>query len=243
MTETSPVLACRSAVKSYSGNVRGSVGRQIPGTEIRIVDPNTFESLPDGKQGLILARGPGVTIGYEGDPVATAAAFEAGNGWLNTGDLGWRAPSNVPRSKMGGCIVLTGRSKDTIVLSSGENVEPQPIEDALCASPYIKFAIVIGQGHRSLGALIVTDKDALAAKAEQDGLEFLHEDAIDELIKEAIEYANRDRPAWEHVHQIHQVERPFSIEDGTLTRTMKPRRAAIMDVYAKEIEALEQYLR
>lgn len=67
-------------------------------------------------------------------------AFRAGDGWFDTGDLGWRAPGGVPGSAMAGSVVLTGRAKDTIVLTSGENVEPQPIEDQLCASPWIKFA-------------------------------------------------------------------------------------------------------
>ncbi len=78
-------------------------------------------------------------------------------------------PQGVRGSRMGGCVVLTGRAKDTIVLASGENIEPQPIEDALCVSPLIKFATVIGQDCKHLGALIVTDPDALAEAAKAQG--------------------------------------------------------------------------
>ena len=70
---------------------------------------------------------------------------------------------------MGGTVVLTGRSKDTIVLSSGDNVEPQPIEDALCESPCIKFAHLVGQDCKHVGALLVPDRAALAEIAASRG--------------------------------------------------------------------------
>lgn len=66
----------------------------------------------------------------------------------------------VPGSRMAGTIVLAGRSKDTIVLSNGENVEPQPIEDACCASSYISHMLVVGQDKRMLGALVAPHTEA-----------------------------------------------------------------------------------
>jgi long-chain acyl-CoA synthetase len=116
--------------------VRGTVGLPIPGTRLRVVDPDTLRDLPDGEQGLVLARGPGVTPGYFDDPAATAAAFVDG-GWFATGDLGWRAPA-AAGGAAAGHYVLMGRAKDTIVLVSGKNVEPAPIEDALCTCHYVK---------------------------------------------------------------------------------------------------------
>ena len=70
---------------------------------------------------------------------------------------------------MGGCVVLAGRAKDTIVLVSGENIEPAPIEDAICVSPLVKFATVVGQDCKHLGALLVPDADALADLAKERG--------------------------------------------------------------------------
>lgn len=75
----------------------------------------------------------------------------------------------ISGSHMGGHIVLTGRAKDTIVLSNGENVEPQPVEDALQCSPFIKYAMLIGQDRRQLGALIVADVDAFADLSSSQG--------------------------------------------------------------------------
>lgn len=74
----------------------------MPGTSLRVVDPDTKADLPDGQAGLVLARGPGVMRGYYKDPSATAAAFPVGDGWFDTGDLGWRAPRGVDGSKWGG---------------------------------------------------------------------------------------------------------------------------------------------
>jgi long-chain acyl-CoA synthetase len=89
--------------------IRSSVGRPIPGTELRIVSPDhPTRTVADGTQGLILARGPGIMSGYADNDTATAAAF-VGGGWFDTGDLGWRAPEGVRGSNMAGCIVLTGR--------------------------------------------------------------------------------------------------------------------------------------
>ena len=270
LTETSPVLACRRSSSSSSittSNVRGSVGRVISGgTEVVVVDPETLVEVPDGQQGLLLARGPGVMKGYynNDNSEATAAAFrnvvitnegassssnknnpKQGNlnnlnnpkEWFDTGDLGWKAPMNVAGSAMGGCFVLTGRAKDTIVLSSGENVEPQPIEDALCSSPFIKFAAVVGQGHRSLGALLVPDVDAL----NSGGAVSAQEVAV--KMKAAVAAASKGRIRWECVTAFTVLEKGFSVEEGTLTRTMKPRRAAIMKAYAAEVAELESRLR
>ena len=182
------MLACRRALPFQ--NVRGTVGLPIPGTEVRVVNPETLEPVPDGQQGLLLVKGPGVMRGYYNDQESTAKAMRAGPGWFDTGDLGWRAPSKRPPlfhkdynlhgvtcqpylrggsglcaggmagSRMAGHITLTGRSKDTIVLSNGENIEPQPIEDALCVSPYISHLVLVGQDKRMLGALVAPSMEA-----------------------------------------------------------------------------------
>ena len=88
--QTSPVLACRR--RQPFQNIRGTVGLPVPGTQVKVVDPATGRELPDGEQGLLLARGPGVMRGYYRDPSNTAKAMQAGSGWFDTGDLGWRAP-------------------------------------------------------------------------------------------------------------------------------------------------------
>jgi len=148
LTETSPV----TNVRRPWHNLRGSSGQPIAGTEIRIVDPETRQLLPMGQRGLVMARGPQIMPGYWQNPEATAKAIDP-EGWFDTGDLGWVTPEND--------LVVTGRAKDTIVLTNGENIEPTPIEDACLRSPYIDQIMLVGQDQRVLGALIVPNLEAL----------------------------------------------------------------------------------
>jgi long-chain acyl-CoA synthetase len=150
LTETSPVIAVRYLHKL----VIGTVGPPIPDTEIRIVDPESGETLYPNKnlpyggralRGEIYVRGPQVMKGYYRDPELTAQTIQ--DGWLRTGDLGMITHND--------CLKILGRSKATIVLASGENVEPEPIEMRLQQSYFIDQAVVVGQDKKFLGALIV----------------------------------------------------------------------------------------
>uniref|UniRef100_A0A383VM20 AMP-dependent synthetase/ligase domain-containing protein n=1 Tax=Tetradesmus obliquus TaxID=3088 RepID=A0A383VM20_TETOB len=239
LSETSPVLACRRLV----ANVRGSVGLPVPGTRLLVVDPTSHKPLPDGQQGLILAAGPGVMAGYYNDAAATRKAFI--DGWFDTGDLGWRAPSGVAGSNMAGHIVLSGRAKDTIVLLSGKNVEPAPIEAALERSSLIKHALLLGQDRRELGALVFPDEEALAAAGGLNNIDGNDEKLQAQLAREVAKY-NSTRPDYrpeDHIGHIQVIRAPLSVESGTLTRTMKPRRPAIMELYAPQVQQLLGRLR
>ncbi len=150
MTETSPVIS----VRSLENLVVGTVGPPIPGTEVRIADPESGEilypnqDLPDGglsRRGEILVRGPQVMKGYYRDEELTAKTIR--DGWLHTGDLGIITHNN--------CLKILGRCKATIVLSSGENIEPEPIEMRLQQSLFIDHCMLVGQDKKFLGALII----------------------------------------------------------------------------------------
>ncbi|EEF41754.1 long-chain-fatty-acid CoA ligase, putative [Ricinus communis] len=163
MTESSPV----TAVRRPTCNVLGSIGHPIRHTEFKVVDAETDEALPDGSKGIVKVRGPQVMKGYYKNPWATKQVLDE-EGWLNTGDIGWIAPHHsIGRSRQcSGVVVLEGRAKDTIVLSTGENIEPSEIEEAAMRSALIQQIIVIGQDQRRLGAIIVPNKEEvlLAAK-------------------------------------------------------------------------------
>lgn len=133
------------------------------------------------------------------------------------------------------------RAKDTIVLTNGENVEPSPIEDEICRSPLIKFAILIGNGKRSLGALIVPDVDHISAELQNENLS--KEDIYQSVLEAVRNSQAPGRQPWERVQAIEVLDTEFSFEDGTLTRTMKPRRPNIFEKYSDSIERLENQLR
>ena len=156
LTETAPICSLRS----YKRPVLGTIGKIMPYCEGRVVNRNGQECKP-GQTGVLYIRGENVMKGYYKQPELTAEAVV--EGWFNTGDLVIRTCK--------GDIIVKGRQKDTIVLRSGENVEPFPIECKLAESPYIAQAVVVGQDKNCLGALIIPAKDNIKAYAEQNGMD------------------------------------------------------------------------
>jgi long-chain acyl-CoA synthetase len=231
LTETSPVLTCRRRWN----NRRGSSGQPLPGTAIKIVDPETSALLPVGQRGKVLAKGPQVMSGYLGKPEATAKVLDA-EGWFDTGDLGHLLGD--------GTLVLTGRAKDTIVLSSGENIEPGPLEECLVACSLVEQVMLVGQDRKALGALVVPKLEALNAFAQEQGLPPVQGlQAEPALLKAFTSRLNRRlqaRPGArpdERLAGVALVE-PFSIENGLLTQTLKQKRDRIADRDASAITAI-----
>ncbi len=245
LTETAPVLTARRPWH----NLRGAAGQPIPFTEIKVVDPETRQELPQGAQGLVLARGPQVMEGYYRNPEATAKAIDA-DSWFDTGDLGWISQD--------GNLVLTGRAKDTIVLTNGENIEPQPIEDACIRSPYIDQIMLVGQDQRSLGALIVPNLEALQGWANNQGLYLdvpgddspapadctpitLDDERVQKLFRSELTREVKDRPGFrpdDRIGPFRFVVEPFSMENGLLTQTLKVRRPVVTERYRDMIDAM-----
>ena len=169
LTECSPILSFRRRDSNLVA--AGCAGYPATDTEIRIVDPESKptvtaerKALPDGTAGLIIARGPQVMKGYYKNPKATAEAIDK-FGWFDTGDLGRINPAT-------GDLILTGRAKDTIVLSNGENIEPIPIEDAIMGeSPLINQVMLTGQDGRGLVAIVVLNPNEVAQEGFLDSKE------------------------------------------------------------------------
>ena len=156
LTETSPITHVRRPWR----NLRGADGQPLPSTETRIVDLDTRQDLPPGQQGLVLLRGLQIMTGYYKNSEATDKAIDA-EGWFDSGDLG-----KVTRR---GDLIITGRAKDTIVLTNGENIEPLPIENVSNRSAYIAQIMLVGQDQKVLGALIVPNLEALVQWAIAQG--------------------------------------------------------------------------
>ncbi|MFY7885611.1 MAG: AMP-dependent synthetase/ligase [Dolichospermum sp.] len=231
LTETSPVTNARRPWR----NLRGSSGQPIPGTEVKIVNPETRQPLPVGERGLVLLKGPQIMQGYYQNPQATTKAIDT-EGWFDSGDLGWVTPEND--------LVLTGRAKDTIVLTNGENIEPQPIEDACLRSPYIDQIILVGQDQRSIGALIVPNLEALEKWAETQNNSQkidLESKIVQDLFRQELNREVQNRPSYradDRVGPFKLIEEQFSIENGLMTQTLKIRRHVVMARYCDIINAM-----
>lgn len=250
LTETSPVTNVR---RPYH-NLRFSSGIPMLETQIRIVDPETRKPLPTGERGLVLIRGPQVMKGYYKNPEATAKAIDS-EGWFDSGDLGWVTPEND--------LVLTGRAKDTIVLTNGENIEPQAIEDACLRSPYIDQIVLVGQDQRSLGALIVPSLDALQQWADSQNLGLslpqsvpnqsdsladgertavdLDSKEVQNLFRSELNREVQNRPGYrpdDRIGPFRLILEPFSLENGMMTQTLKIRRPVVTERYRDIINGM-----
>ncbi|KAJ3683529.1 hypothetical protein LUZ60_013756 [Juncus effusus] len=228
LTETSPIVAARRP----DLNVLGTIGHPINHTEIKILDPQTNSSLPNGSKGILKIKGPQVTKGYYKNQRVTEEALD-GSGWFSTGDVGWIVPEHgFGRSRAcGGMIVLEGRAKDTIVLSTGENVEPSEIEEAAMRSDLISQIVVVGQDRRRLGAIIVPNKDEMLA---------ILGDKMELTIEKMMSLLYGEVRTWTagctfQIGPILIVDEPFTVENGLMTPTMKVRRDKVTDKYHDQI--------
>ncbi len=179
--------------------VPGCVGRAIPGIEMKLAD-----------NGEILVRGPNVFPGYWNRPQATAQAFR--DGWFCTGDHG--------EVDARGNWSILGRVKHLIVLSSGHNVPPEPLEDALLrALPDAQHVVIVGHGRPHLVALITGS--VMPAQVEA-----------------ALEAFNAQLPHYKRIRAYAILPESFTIENGLLTANGKLRREAILTRFHQEIERL-----
>lgn len=157
LTETAPGVAMRKT----KGSLPGTVGEPFANkTEIELRDEEG-NIVPQGQKGIVFVRGVQVMKGYYKRPDLTEQVISK-DGWFNTGDLA--------RQSRQGDLEIVGRVKDTIVLLSGKNIEPLPIEEALRESEFIENAVVLGQDQKYLGALITLSMDTLE-KAVEDSKE------------------------------------------------------------------------
>ena len=243
LSETSPITNARTP----HHNLRGTAGKPLPHVEIKIVNPETRESLPQGERGLVLIKGSPVMQGYYQNPEATAKAINA-EGWFDSGDLGWVTPFND--------LVLTGRAKDTIVLTNGENIEPQPIEDACVRSPYIDQIMLVGQDQRALGALIVPNLETLQQWAttqnlelklpdpdnlEQSSVDSLYDTAVLDLYRNELNREVRNRPGYktdDRITDFRFIIEPFSQANGLMTQTFKIKRPQVREQYQHLIDEI-----
>ncbi|KAM4127648.1 hypothetical protein ACJW30_02G105800 [Castanea mollissima] len=243
LTESSPVVAARKpSCNNDLLKVLGSVGHPIQHTEFKIVDSETNEVVPPGSKGIVKVRGPQVMKGYYKNPWATKQVLDE-DGWLSTGDIGWIAPhhSTGRSSHCSGVVVLEGRAKDTIVLLTGENIEPVELEEAALRSSLIQQIVVIGQDQRRLGAIIVPNKEEVLLAAKKLSIvDVIASDLSKEKMTRLL-YEELKKWTSECSFQIGPmlvVDVPFTIDNGLMTPTMKIRREKVVAQYREQIDKL-----
>jgi long-chain acyl-CoA synthetase len=217
MTET-----CAAATLNTVEEVRvGSVGRPLPGTEVKIAD-----------DGEVLMRGPHVFKGYHRNPEATEALLE--DGWLHSGDLG---------EIHDGYVHITGRKKDLIITSSGKNVSPEMLESALRETRWISQAIAAGDRRSYLVALVTLDPDEAKQLAKDldipsDPESMAANDRVREAVWKDIDAVNQKFARIEQIKRFAILPRDLSQEEGELTPTLKVKRSVVYKKYGPDVDAL-----
>ncbi|MEO8550376.1 MAG: AMP-binding protein, partial [Kofleriaceae bacterium] len=186
----------------------GTVGPALPGIEVKIAE-----------DGEILVRGPHVFTGYFKEPEATAETLV--DGWLCSGDLG--------AFDEDGFLTITGRKKEIIITAGGKNIAPKNIEAMIKTSPLVGEAVVIGDRRKYLTALVTLDELATKELADPE---------IRAAIQKTIDEANVQLARVEQVKKFAILARPFGIDSGELTPTMKIKRKVVAQKFAREIDQM-----
>lgn len=226
MTECSPAIAGRG----LDCRTWGTLGPPVAHTSLRIMSENG-KILPDGEEGCIEVSGAQVTPGYYNNEEENAKSFTR-DGFFKTGDLG--------RMTINGELVITGRAKEIIVLSSGENIDPTKIENALSMFPFIQDALLVGHDKKGLGALLVPNIEELKEYVSKKvtGLKKGKDDFWND--GKVLEQVRRDMnrilmpkqgfKPYEKLQRIAFLDKEFKLGEE-LTNTMKKKRHVIEKKY------------
>ncbi|MDT3700543.1 MAG: AMP-binding protein [Thermincola sp.] len=219
MTETFGVSVMQTEAKFEIGNT----GKPYPGVEVKIAE-----------DGEMLFLTPGAFKGYYKMPEATAEVKR--DGWVYSGDLG-ELDSN-------GCLRITGRKKDIIITSGGKNVSPQVIENVLKESPYIREALIIGDGRKFISALVQIETDVVGNWAQSQGIAYTtlrdlsSRPEVISLIEQEVEKANSKLNRVEKIKKTALIDKELYHEEGDVTATQKMRRSVMEQKFKYLIEPL-----
>jgi long-chain acyl-CoA synthetase len=214
LTEASPVVS----VNRLERNDPASIGSVLPGIEVAI-----------GGNGVLLVRGPNVMMGYWNNPEATAKVKSA-DGWLDTGD----------QAKLeDGLLYITGRLKEIIVMANGEKVPPVDMELAIQLDPLLEQALVVGEGKPFLGALVALNMDEWPRAAEAAGLgadpNGEGRERAEKLVLARIARQVSGFPGYAQVRRVALLTEKWTVDNGLLTPTLKPKRAKILERYGDRV--------
>lgn len=218
MTESAPVIAANP----FGAARPGTVGTPLPGVQVKLAD-----------DGELLVRGPNVMLGYYHQEAETAEALA--DGWLHTGDLA---------EIVDGYIKIVDRKKNILVLATGKNVAPFPIENAITLSPYIADTVLIGDGRKYVACLVIPDFIALEEKAKEWGLNlnapetWVDAPPLQRLIQDELRKAIEPFAEFEQPKRAKILPHTFSLESGELTPSLKVKTKLVLQKYKDEVEAM-----
>jgi long-chain acyl-CoA synthetase len=252
LTETSPTVTSNPTEAPKIG----TIGPPLVGIDVWVDEsavPDGQFPEDDGPTGELFVRGPNVTDGYWNKPGETENAFveelpggatagpnhewtESGK-WFRTGDIVHQRPD--------GYFEFRERAKQLLVLSTGKNVAPAPIEDAFAASAVVEQCMVVGDGRKFVGALLVPNHDSLRSWADEEEIDLPEDpealaahEAVRERIQAEVDRINEGFESHETIKRFAIGPEEFTEENGLLTPTMKKKRRDILSRYEQAVESL-----
>ena len=222
LTESAPMISANKP-DDYKF---GTVGKPFPGVEIKLAS-----------DGEILARGPNVMLGYFKNKKETEETLK--DGWLHTGDIGV--------FDIEGYLMITDRKKHLFKTSAGKYIAPSHIENLFMANKYIDQFVLIGDKRNFLSALIVPDFEAIREYADAHKIPYgSHEELVRmkeiyDMIEQDMSKIQKSLENYERVRKFTLLDKPFSLENGEITPSLKIRRKAVEERYNNLIE--EMYMR
>jgi len=238
LTETSPVVTIDVVEDLRPGTLGYPVTELETRLDTGVVDGMEFPEA-DGPVGELLVAGPNVADGYWKDPGATGRAFieRDGKRWFRTGDIIERTDDDF--------LVYHDRLKQLLVLSTGKNVAPQPIEDLFSTDDRIEQVMVVGDGRKFVGALVVPNVAEIARLAEKHGVdlpedpeEWCDDERVRAWIQEAIDAGNERLERIERIKAFELVTREWTVDNDLLTPSMKKKRHNIHEEFRPKVETL-----
>ncbi len=239
LTETAPVVSTNppDAVQI------GTIGAPLVNVDVKVdetvADQEAFADDP-GDVGELLVKGPNVTQGYWNKPGATRGAFtedDDGERWFRTGDIIHVRPD--------GYLEFRDRAKQIIVLSTGKNVAPGPLEDAFAASEVVEQAMVVGDGEKFIGALLVPNTAHVRSWAEEEGIDLpddpqamCDDERVRDHVQQEVDRVNENFEKHETIKQFELVPQEFTEENDMLTPTMKKKRRVILERFDDRVDRL-----
>jgi long-chain acyl-CoA synthetase len=219
LTESSPVIAVNPMARAKVG----TVGKPLPNVEVRLAE-----------DGEVLVRGPNVMLGYYKNPEATAEQIR--DGWLHTGDLGeWDEE---------GYLRIIDRKKNLIILSTGKNVAPQPVENAINNSPFIDQSVLVGHGRKFVVVLVVPDFENLFSWARKKGIvadskeELVRRPEVQQFLEQEVKRMTSSFAPFEQPKKVWVADREWTVESGELTPTLKVKVHEVERRYREVIDRL-----
>ncbi|WP_246983577.1 AMP-dependent synthetase/ligase [Halorientalis marina] len=241
LTEAAPVVTGNPAEDMRPGQL----GPPLPGIETKLdesVVEEDIRELADGPVGELLVTGPNVTEGYWQDPDRTAAAFEGTRETLTNGDERWLRTGDIVEESDDGYLVYHDRIKEIIVLTTGRNVAPRPIEEAFATKESIDQIMVIGDDRTFISALIVPNAEAIKRWGEREGhdlpmriVDLIEHETVHAFVQRAIDEVNEDLAEHERIQEFELLPMEWTPGNDMLTASLKKKRRNIREKFSDRI--------